>query len=234
MSVTWLITGSSRGLGFELVKQLIASPDNFVIATCRNPSRATALQSLKDGAKGTLHVAPLDVSDQASVHESVKVVKNILGDRGLDYLYNNAGITPGPDEAFNFNYADLLKTFETNVAAPGLVAQVYLPLVEKSTRKVIVNVSSGLGSIGNDRGSIQASYCVSKAALNMLTYKQAKARPDIIAIAFAPGWVKTDMGGSNAILEPHQSASATIKVVTGLTPKDSGRFFNYTGDEFPW
>ncbi|OSX61335.1 hypothetical protein POSPLADRAFT_1047550 [Postia placenta MAD-698-R-SB12] len=233
---TWLITGSSRGLGLEIVRQLIRSPANLVIATCRNPAAATALQALRGDSKGPLHVVPLDVSDPDSIRSSVKTVEDILGDQGLDYLYNNAGISPGIEPAFDFEYSDLLETLKINIAAPALISQVYLPLVEKSNRKVIINVSSGLGSIGLDRGSVYSAYSVTKAGLNMLTYKQAKAKPDLIVITLAPGWTKTGeyMGGPNAVLEPYQSVEGQLKVVTGLTPQDSGKFFDYTGEILPW
>lgn len=83
---------TSRGIGLELVKQLLADPSNFVVATCRTPDKATALHALKEGAKGTLHVVALDVADEASIRNSRAAVEEALGGRGLDYLYNNAAI----------------------------------------------------------------------------------------------------------------------------------------------
>ncbi|OSX61296.1 hypothetical protein POSPLADRAFT_1034746 [Postia placenta MAD-698-R-SB12] len=231
---TWLITGSSRGLGLELVRQLTRSPANLVIATCRNPAEATALQTLKSDAKGPLHIVPLDVSDSASIRSSVRTVESILGDQGLDYLYNNAAISPGLEAAFDFEYSALLETLKINIAAPALISQVYLPLVEKSNRKVIVNVSTSFGSIGLDVGPLCAAYSATKAGLNMLTYKQAKAKPGLTVITLDPGWVKTDMGGPNAALEPHQSVEGQLRVVTGLTPQDSGKYFNHAGEILPW
>ncbi|CCM04759.1 uncharacterized protein FIBRA_06949 [Fibroporia radiculosa] len=232
-SVTWLITGSSRGLGFELVRQLLPSPENFIIATCRNPDKAAALQELKDNAGGKLHLVALDTNSESSIRNSFEAVKAILNDRGVDYLYNNAGLDVA-DEAFSFQYADLLQILQTNVAGPALIAEVYLPLVEKSRRKTIINVSSGLGSIGQDRGPSLASYCISKSALNMLTYKQAKAKPNITSIALSPGWVQTDMGGPDAPLLPQESVASALKVVKSLTLKDSGKFLSYDGSELPW
>lgn len=83
---------TSRGTGLELVKQLVASSDNLVVAACRNPDKATALQSLRNDAKASLHILPLEVADPEAVRASVKSVQGILGNEGLDYLYNNAGI----------------------------------------------------------------------------------------------------------------------------------------------
>lgn len=84
---------TSRGLGLELTKQLLTEPSNVVVATCRNPSGATDLQSLKATAKGTLHIAAIDVVDESSIRGSFEIVKQLLGENAsLDYLYNNAAI----------------------------------------------------------------------------------------------------------------------------------------------
>ncbi|OCH93967.1 NAD-P-binding protein [Obba rivulosa] len=235
---TWLVTGSSRGIGLELVRQLLEDPSNVVIAACRNPDGATALQALResDTAKGELHVVGLDVSDETSIRGSVKAVEQILGEgRGLDYLVNNAAVHNGDDSAFAISSEAFTRIFQTNVVGPALMGEVYLPYLLKSTRKVIVNTSSGLGSISLCQyGPRSTTYAVTKAALNMLTNKQAKARPELIVISLCPGWVKTDMGGKAAELEPHDSISGILKVVTSLGPKDSGKFYRYNGEEWPW
>lgn len=83
---------TSRGIGFELVRQLVSNPNNIVVATCREPSRASKLHALKDSAKEQLYIVALDVSSEASIRGSVAEVSRILGDRGLDYLYNNAAV----------------------------------------------------------------------------------------------------------------------------------------------
>ncbi|KAI1792008.1 hypothetical protein LXA43DRAFT_1181400 [Ganoderma leucocontextum] len=105
---------------------------------------------------------------------------------GIDYLINNAGIVD-----------DLTEVFQTNLVGPAclrVAAQALLPLVAKSAKKTIVNISSTLGSIGTDLGQPKfASYAVTKAGLNMLTSKQAKPRPDIVAVAICPqGHLQTD------------------------------------------
>jgi len=187
-----------------------------------------------DHAPGSLHVVQLDVSDEHSIRTSVDRVKAILGDRGLNYLYNNAAVTQGNDSAFDHSYSGLMDTLKANVAGPALVAQLYLPLIEKGSRRVIANVTSGLASIGLDIGPKSTTYSISKAALNMLTYKQARARPDVIAFVLDPGWVKTKMGGPGAILEPRESVAGIIKVVTSATPAYSGKFYRFNGKEVVW
>jgi len=231
---SWLVTGSSRGIGLEIVRQLAADPGNVVVATARKPDGASALQALAGSARGTLHIVKLDIASEQSIRDSYKPVSALLGDKGLDYLYNNAAISQGNDSAFEFSYDGLLRTLESNVAAPALLGQLYLPLLEKGSRKVIVNITSGLASFGLDFGAKNATYTISKTALNMLTYKQAKARPDIVALTIDPGWVKTDMGGPGAVTEVQDSASAIIKLITSATSQHSGKFFNNSGKEIVW
>ncbi|RDX40861.1 C-factor [Lentinus brumalis] len=232
---TWLITGASRGIGLELTRQLLTNPSNIVVATCRNPPSAKDLSALKDSARGTLHIAQIDVSDEDSIRNSVKAVEDLLGaDASIDYLYNNAAINEGNDTAFTFQSAVLMRTIQANVVGPAVMAQAYLPLLEKSKKKTIVNVTSGLASIGLDLGSKNATYTISKTALNMLAYKQKTERPDFTVIVIDPGWVKTEMGGEGAILEPEESVSNIVRTVTGLKHEDSGKFFRYDGQTLPW
>ncbi len=87
-----LVSSCSRGIGLELAKQLLESPSNFIIGTVRDPVKATALQALKETARGTLEVIQLDVDDPNGIERSVEEVTTILGERGLDYLINNAAI----------------------------------------------------------------------------------------------------------------------------------------------
>ncbi|KAI0639845.1 NAD-P-binding protein [Trametes polyzona] len=231
----WLITGASRGIGLELSKQLLATTSDIVIATCRTPATATALNALAESAKGRLHVVPLDITNDQSVKDSVQKVASILGDRGIDYLINNAGVTfGGDDRAFNIDLDALRRTFETNVVGPTHVSEVYLPYVEKSEKKTVVNVSSTLGSVGTDLGHYFASYSITKAAVNMLTYKQSKARPDLTVVCICPGHLKTDMGGPNAALEVSVGVEGVRKVIQSLTHEDTGKFVNYKGEHVPW
>ncbi|KZT06974.1 C-factor [Laetiporus sulphureus 93-53] len=231
---TWLITGTSRGIGLELVRQLIADPSNVVVATCRDPNNAPALQALQSEAKGELYIIPLDIADEASIRNSAKVVGEILGYRGLDYLWNNAAINEGDDSAFNFSYSGFLETLKANVAGPALMGQVYLPFLEQGKRKVIINTSSGLASIGIDFGAKNATYSVSKTALNMIAYKQAKARPDLISYVVDPGWVKTDMGGPDAMMEPEESVRGQLKLAKSASSANSGKFYRHNGEEIVW
>lgn len=83
---------ASRGIGLELTKQLLDSPSNIILAACRNPSNATALNALSSSSTGRVHVLTLDVTNHQSVRDAAKEAASILGDSGIDYLINNAGI----------------------------------------------------------------------------------------------------------------------------------------------
>ncbi|KAI0353818.1 NAD-P-binding protein [Trametes cingulata] len=235
----WLITGSNRpsGIGFEMTKQLLAkSSSNITIAGCRDPSKATALNALAEANQGRVHVVQLDIADRKSVNDSVQKVMSALGDKGIDYLVNNAAIIEGgEDTAFSMDLDVLERTFRVNVSGTAHVSQAYLPLLEKGAKKTIVNVSSTAGSIGFDLGPAYASYAISKCALNMLTYKQAKERPDFTVISLCPGHLKTDMGGpARATTEVSVGVAGLLQVVHALKPEDSGRFLSYDGVLRPW
>ncbi|KAI0667313.1 NAD-P-binding protein [Trametes maxima] len=233
--ITWLVTGASRGIGLEIVRQLLTSVDNVVIAAARTPDKADALNALKTDAKGSLRVVKLDVSDFDSIRAAAKELDPVLSQSGLDYLVNNAGITQ-MDTAYTIDPEVLLRILRTNVAGPALLSSVLLPYLDKGKVKKVLNISSTAGSITSIErvGKIAASYSISKSALNMLTAKQKLERPDITVISLCPGWVKTDLGGDNALLEPKDSVAGVLKIITEAKPEDSGRFIRFNGDSIPW
>ncbi|KAM5543514.1 hypothetical protein V8D89_002765 [Ganoderma adspersum] len=234
--IAWFITGTSRGIGLELTKQLLQSPGNVVLATCRNPSKADALQALTASSGGRLHVLPLDVDDTDSIASAVQAAEKIVGDKGIDYLINNAGINPGGyDSPLEFDPARFAEAFQTNVVGPALISKALLPLIEKSGKKTLVNISSTVGSIASGVWAAKPlSYAVSKTGLNMLTAKQAKAHPELTVIAMCPGHLQTELGGSNAPIPVSVGVEGVLKVVAGLTPKDTGKFINFKGEPVLW
>ncbi|KAI0743402.1 NAD-P-binding protein [Daedaleopsis nitida] len=235
----WLITGANRGIGLEMTKQLLEQPSNTVIATARDPAKATELHALKSSAKGTLHIVSLDVADRESIRKCADEVAGILGDKGIDYLVNNAGILISEghkDTAYVMDIDVLERVLKTNVSGPAYTSQVLLPLIGKSAKKTIVNVSSTLGSKAwKGPGEVRStSYSISKAALNMLTVKQARERPDITSVSICPGWLQTDMGGEGAMHPVSVGVAGILKVVNGLTPANSGEFLNFEGERVAW
>ncbi|VDB97663.1 unnamed protein product [Peniophora sp. CBMAI 1063] len=233
---TWLITGANRGIGLEFVRQLLSDQSNVVLATCRNPDAATDLKALGKAAQGQLHVFALDTADSTSISSAPEHARAALGERGLDYLLCNAAVNLGSDDSvMEMSAEDMTRSFAVNVVGPALLAQAFEPLLERpGARGVIMNMSSGLGSIGLDCGPKCPSYSITKAALNMLAYKQAKEKPSLISFVIDPGWVKTEMGGEGAVLEPEESVGGLLKVLKSADKSTSGKFLRYTGEELPW
>ncbi|KAI0765964.1 NAD-P-binding protein [Trametes elegans] len=235
-SNVWFITGANRGIGLELTKQLLGSPSNIILATCRTPSKAAELNAMEKNADGRLHILALDITNREAVRDIAQRITSILApEQGIDYLINNAGINVREWDSPSTVDPDVMqRVFETNVIAPAYIAQVLLPLVERGARRTVVNVSSTLGSLGTDYGTRSTSYAISKAALNMVTYKQQKERPDIIFISICPGWLRTDMGGDEAPNDVSVGVEGVLKTIYGLTLADSGNFFNFKGEIVPW
>jgi len=214
------------------VKQLTRSASNTVFATCRDPNAAAELKEIEP--LGKLHILQLDVTSEESVTSAAHKVSEILGPEGaIDYLLNNAG-NGGTDDVFSMDSATLMDQISTHVIGPLLVTNAFIGHVERSTRKVVANMTSGLGSIALDIGKGGASYCIAKCAQNMLTHKQSNAKPDVAFLALSPGWVKTDLGGPHAPLEVGQSVRSMIQVMEHATVAESGKFLLYDGTERPW
>ena len=221
--LTVVITGANRGLGLEFARQLHDAGAN-VIATARKPATADELNALG------VRVEQLDVTDPASV----AALAAAIGDAPVDVLLNNAGIFPSREGIEKADPGDYARVYDVNVIGPLRVTQALLPNLQSGSRKLIMNMSSGLGSIAaNGRGS-SAGYRESKAALNMMTKSMAAEFDGFICIAMSPGWVRTDMGGPNANLSPEESVGGMLDVLAGTGPEDSGRYLGHDGNELGW
>jgi NAD(P)-dependent dehydrogenase (short-subunit alcohol dehydrogenase family) len=236
-----VVTGANRGLGLEFTRQLAAAGDE-VVATARHPKTADDLHKLAAGSDGRVTVVGLEVGDPADVEAAARHV----GERfeGVDLLVNNAGIwtAPGrPDRASSGPLADLrpdavLEVLRINAVAPLLVTQALAPCLAAAGRSVVVNLSSGLGSIEGTRARGNVGYAMSKAALNMATRQLAAelAGQGTIVVSVSPGWVATDMGGASAPLEPAESVQGILNVLDAVTPAQSGSFLDHAGVVLPW
>jgi NAD(P)-dependent dehydrogenase (short-subunit alcohol dehydrogenase family) len=229
---TVLVTGASRGLGLEFARQYAA--DGWkVYAACRAPADATALQKLEAGSGGHVEVIALDVTDGASVWSAAAELAGIP----IDLLVNNAGIgSPRQQKLGSLDYAAWQRVLDTNTLGPMRVTEAFLANVEKGQQKKIVTITSGMGSIEDNGSGGSYAYRSSKAAVNMVVKSLSidLAARGITCIVMNPGWVRTDMGGAGGQLTPEQSISAMRKVIAGLKPADSGKFFNHNGKQYPW
>jgi NAD(P)-dependent dehydrogenase (short-subunit alcohol dehydrogenase family) len=127
------------------------------------------------------------------------------------------------------------QTFEVNAFGPLRVTQALLPNLRLGQRKLIVNMSSQLGSIERSNGQMYA-YRASKTALNQFSkiLSVELGAAGFVVVAVHPGWVRTDMGGANATLSPEESVAGLVALIGKLGPQDNGRFYDYQGKPIPW
>jgi NAD(P)-dependent dehydrogenase (short-subunit alcohol dehydrogenase family) len=220
-----LISGAGRGLGFELARQY-AEDGWRVIGTVRDAAARKRLE--KVGVEATI----ADVTRLDQVREVAKKLQGVA----LDVLFCNAGITGKRGMALgSFDYASWEEVLRVNLLGAAALAEALIDHVAASERKVIAMMSSRLGSITESSG-MTLPYATSKAALNMLVKGLAAtlAPKGVITVALSPGWVRTDMGGAGAPLASETSVAGLRKVIAGLTPADSGKFFSYDGSAIPW
>jgi NAD(P)-dependent dehydrogenase (short-subunit alcohol dehydrogenase family) len=231
-----LVTGANRGVGLEFVQQLLARGDR-VVATCRHPGKATALNALAGDHPGRLHVLPLDVASAKSRSELVRelpLVCESLSDMPFDLLINNAGVLHSGERFGHLSEAYLDDSFRINASGPLLLTEALAPHLREGA--AVVNISSILGSIASTERFGTPSYNISKAAQNMATRLLAHALAErrIVAIAMHPGWVQTDMGGDGAQISPRDSVAGMLRVIDTLGTADSGGFFDWNGGSLPW
>lgn len=225
---TVLITGASRGIGFEFARHY-AEDGWTVIATIRTPDRADMVKSIG----GDLTVPVLDVTDPASV----AVLSERLRETPIDILINNAGLYgPRSPQLGAVPYQDWREVLETNVLGALRVTEAFLPHLSAGERKTIVAMTSKMGSMGDNRGGGQYIYRSSKAAMNAVYRSLAidLAPQGFLVGLLHPGWVRTDMGGPRALIDVHESVTGMCQVIDSLTPERSGRWFDFSGQEIPW
>ena len=227
-----LITGANRGLGFEFARQYLV--DGWqVYAACRDPASASELRRLTETSDDKLRMLAMDVTDPASIHAAATE----LDGQAIDLLLNNAGVIgPQGQTIGNIDYEAWAEVLAINTMGPMRVSEAFVELVARSDRKLIVTLTSGMGSIADNTSGGSILYRSSKAAVNMVMRSLAidLAPRGITCVVVNPGWVRTDMGGPSANLQPAESISALRRLIATLGPEQSGKFFNHTGREYPW
>ena len=227
-----LITGANRGLGLEFARQYLA--DGWqVYAACRDPDTASELRRLADPSDQNLRIMALDVTDPANV----KAAATELDGQAIDLLLNNAGVMgPRGQTIGNIDYDAWAKVLDANAMGPMRVSEAFVDHVARSDRKLIVTLTSGMGSLADNTSGGSIAYRSSKAAVNMVMRSLAidLAPLGITCVVVNPGWVQTDMGGPHARISPAESVTKLRHLIDTLGPAQSGKFFNYDGHEYPW
>lgn len=210
-----LITGANRGIGAAMAAEADTRGWDVIRAT-------------RPGKGGDM---TFDVTD----HAAIKAAASTLSDP-IDILINNAGII-GPDRqaTLDMDYDGMAQTFAVNVAGPLAVSHAFLPHLRKAKAGRILTISSQMAHMGY-RKSDRIAYRASKAAVNKVMQGLATdLENDEIAVALInPGWVRTDMGGSDADLSPNDVAKGVLDVATRLTMAQTGGFFKWSGEAFPF
>lgn len=220
MSLAALVTGSSRGIGFEVARQL-AARDFIVIVPSRSERAAAAAKKI--GGSAVSHI--LDTSDAASITGIAAWITRELG--RLDVLLvNNAAILLDESETILSTAAGTFEaTMRTNALGPLLMTQTAAPLLRRSPAARVVNVSSGAGQISS-MTSYAPAYSISKAALNAITVMLASTLLFARVNCVDPGWVRTDMGGPNATRGVEEGAGTIVWLATLPANGPSGGFFH--------
>ena len=238
---TILITGTSRGLGLECVRQYAAA-DWQVLACARRPADSVDLVALAADYPQRIRLLTLDVTDHAAVDRLAVALEATP----IDVLLNSAG-TMGSGSfardglAFgsfgNSDFEDWAQVLRLNVLGSMKMAEAFVTHVARSEQKKIVTLTSMLGSVANNRIGGLYAYRASKAAVNAIMKSMsidlAKSH-GIAATALHPGWVRTELGGPNADIDAATSVAGMRRVIDALTLANAGRFWVYDGSELPW
>ncbi|XP_030838837.1 uncharacterized protein LOC105446465 [Strongylocentrotus purpuratus] len=234
---TVLITGTSRGIGLEFVRQLalLQPGPEFIFASCRAPHHAKELQAIA-AAHRNVKILEIDVQDESTYGPAVETVSNLVGAMGLNVLINNAGIV------FNESYETvsrevLFKLMDSNFISPLRLTQAFLPLLRQGAlsspvdsfsveRGAVINMTSGLSSISENTTEGHAGHRESKAALNMFTKSLSLLLEGdkILVVSQNPGYVKTDGGGPGAKITPQESVTVMLKIFSLLSEEYTGSF----------
>ncbi|XP_070546274.1 uncharacterized protein [Ptychodera flava] len=250
-----LVTGANRGIGFGLVRQLLSlpSPPKYIFACCRVPEDAEELQKLAD-LNPSIKVLKIDLLDTASIKASAEIVEETVGDDGLNVLINNAGTL---QDTYAHRFDDITEerlksTFAANTVGTTMMIKTFLPLVRRasnqiaddkfdSSRAAIYTIASKWSSVSDIEqrlGFYWYTYCMSKAAINMMIRLFCQElrcnNENILCVNLEPGWVKTRIGTSAGLLTPDEAAKALFEFVATLTDAHHGCFYTCEGNECPF
>lgn len=219
-----LITGTSRGIGLSLTKQALTA-GHEVIALARK-TREGALASLKADFPKTLTLVEADLTSETGIKAAEAAVAAF---GSLDILINNAGVMKR-----DLTKQSFAESFLVNATIPFLMTKAMLPFLSKAKEPKVAQISTLMGSIADNSSGGYYEYRSSKAALNMITKSLTLDHPNVRFAIIHPGWVKTDMGGDGAPVEPDDSAQGIWKQINALTAKTSGCYVDFQGKALSW
>jgi len=243
---TVLITGANKSIGFETARQL-AQQGYFIYLGSRDIKNGTeAANKLKAEGLTNVEAIAIDVCDKASIEAAKKTVEAKSG--SLDVLINNAGILGSqPQNASDMDTDEIRKVFDTNFFGTIDVTQAFLPLLEKADTRIIVNVTSGLGSLTLHSDPSwkyypykTAAYGTSKTAQNAYTVVLAHELKDkgFKVNAIDPGYTATDFNNHSGPNSVEYAATFVAKYAVLDANGPTGKYFSpdidTTDNESPW
>lgn len=226
------ITGTNRGIGLALAHQYLVEGWQ-VYATAREPELATELQQLANDYPQLLTIYALDVTSQQQRQSLADQLKGIP----LDILINNAGVYGQNNACFgNTNEEQWLDALRINTIAPMKIMELLANNIALGEKKIIASISSKMGSMEDNGSGGSYVYRSTKAALNaiMVSASHDLKAAGIASILLHPGWVRTDMGGSNGEINTQQSAQRLHAILASICLEDSGNFYDIDGSIIPW
>jgi NAD(P)-dependent dehydrogenase (short-subunit alcohol dehydrogenase family) len=224
-----LVTGANKGIGFEVVRQLRREGFHVFLGARKSDAGLAAAEKLqKEGEKekddGAVTFLQIDISKIESIRSAVEEFGK-QSDR-LDALVNNAGILLDDDKDVLTMRPEIFETtLRTNTLGALLASQAFAPFLKESDAPRIVNVSSGGGQLTDGADGWAPAYCMSKTALNGVSVQLAAALPKFAVNSVCPGWVRTDMGGSNATRSVAEGASGIVWLAAEAPQKETGKFW---------
>jgi NAD(P)-dependent dehydrogenase (short-subunit alcohol dehydrogenase family) len=230
-----LVTGANKGIGFEVARQLRRDGFHVFLGARSEKAGQAAVEKLNKQSHNagsdlvTRHTSPvtflrIDITDPKSIRAASEEFGK-QSDR-LDALVNNAGILLDDDKDILTTTPEIFETtLRTNTLGALLVSQAFVPFLKKSNAPRIVNVSSGGGQLSDGADGWAPAYCISKTAINGVTVQLSAALPNFAVNSVCPGWVRTDMGGSNATRSVAEGASGIVWLAAEAPQNQTGKFW---------
>lgn len=231
MRMNILVTGANRGLGLSFIKVGLENGHHMFAGVRKmKDSSINHLKELQKMYENRLNIVELDVTDENSVKEAAEHIEKTTDQ--LDCIINNAGMLNERDSIIEeLDIEACMTAFNINTLGPIRVIKHFLRLLRNGDNQSIINISSDSASLTNAYSN-DYPYGLSKVALNMLSEKLSVYLKDenIQVFSVHPGWMKTDMGGEHAPLNPVDSASQIFKIIEQDKPiKSPHTFIDYTG-----
>ncbi len=224
-----LITGANRGIGLEYAKQY-AEAGHQVYAAVRDPAQANDLRALCH-AFGNVEILPLEISDIQAIRDLAARLEGLA----IDILISNAGIYP--ESSFGrIAPAEWLQAFQVNTLTTYYLAEAFLPHLQLAEQAKLIAMTSKMGSIADNSSGGEYMYRSTKTALNMVVKSLAidLRQHNIAVAALHPGWVRTDMGGPQGLIDAATSVQGLRAVIAQLSLSNSGDCIAYDGKTIPW